>query len=81
MKSKKRAQSLIEYALILALVTVVAIAALQLLGRRINTAASNAGEQLDTATQNAGQAYCQSLDPPGTYDETTGVCTPGTSGN
>jgi len=72
MKFKKRAQSLIEYALILALVTVVAIAALQLLGKKINTAASNAGENLENATKNAGEAYCNSIG--GTYAD--GVCTP-----
>ena len=75
MKSKKRAQSLIEYALILALVTVVAIAALQLLGKKINSAATNAGKNLDNATQNASNAYCDSIG--GTYDESTGVCDPG----
>ena len=34
---KSKAQSLVEYALILALVTVIAITALQFLGQRVNT--------------------------------------------
>ncbi len=76
MKSiKRKAQSLIEYGLILALVAVVAIAALQILGKKVNNAATTAGEHIDKTSQNAAQTYCeQSVG--GTWDTDTGVCTP-----
>ena len=80
MKSiKKTAQSLIEYGLILALVAVVAIAALQILGKRVNNAATNAGNTVETSSQNAAEAYCKSIN--GTWDDTTGVCTPPANNN
>lgn len=41
-----RGQSLVEYALIIALVSVVAIVALQLLGKRVNTTLNNAASYL-----------------------------------
>ena len=63
MKSnKKLAQSLVEYGLILALVAVVAIAALQFLGKKVNEAATEAGSSVVTQTQSAAEAYCTSLD-------------------
>ncbi len=76
MKSiRKKAQSLIEYGLILALVAVVAIAALQILGKKVNDAATTAGDNIDKTSQNAAKTYCeQSVG--GTWDESTGVCTP-----
>lgn len=74
-KFKKAAQSLIEYGLILALVAVVAIAALQILGKKVNTAATTAGDNIDKTSQNAAQTYCeQSVG--GTWNADTGVCTP-----
>ena len=72
--NKKAAQSLIEYGLILALVAVVAIAALQILGQRVNNAATTAGENIEATSQNAAQAYCQSIN--GQWNAETGVCTP-----
>lgn len=75
MKFKKKAQSLIEYGLILALVAVVAIAALQILGKKVNDAATTAGDNIDKTSQNAAATYCtESVG--GTWNESTGVCTP-----
>lgn len=76
MKSnKKLAQSLIEYGLILALVAVVAIAALQILGQRVNNAAVTAGENVENSAENAAKTYCeQSVG--GSWNAETGVCTP-----
>ena len=59
--NKKIAQSLIEYGLILALVAVVAIAALQFLGKQVNSAATKAGDSVVTQTETAASAYCDSI--------------------
>ena len=73
--NKKSAQSLIEYGLILALVAVVAIAALQFLGKKVNSAATEAGNQVENAAENAAKTYCvESVG--GTWNESTSVCTP-----
>lgn len=69
---KKRAQSLVEYGLILALVAVVAISALQLLGKKVNDAADKAGDTVRDAADNAALEYCKSLDCTGISN---GVCT------
>ena len=58
---KKRAQSLVEYGLILALVAVVAVGALQLLGKKVNDAAVKTGKSIDMQTDNAPQKYCESI--------------------
>lgn len=73
--NKKLAQSLIEYGLILALVAVVAIAALQLLGKKINTAAEKSGTNIENAASNASKTYCEES-VKGTWNEETGICTP-----
>ena len=59
--NKKLAQSLVEYGLILALVAVVAIATLQLLGKKVNEAAEKSGDSVITTTDNAARAYCDAL--------------------
>jgi pilus assembly protein Flp/PilA len=71
-KNKKRAQSLVEYGLILALVAVIAIAALQVLGTKIQQASTTAGNTVTDAATNAAEAYCQSLTPP--KSAVNGVC-------
>ena len=72
---KKRAQSLVEYGLILALVAVVAIAALQFLGKRVNDAAQKAGDSVVTQTESAAEAYCKSLEASGcSWSTEKGVC-------
>lgn len=73
---KKKAQSLIEYGLILALVAVIAVTVLSKFGGTI----TNVGERTDTAvssaSSNAMEAYCQGLSPVGSkhYNTATGLC-------
>ena len=73
-KMKKKAQSLIEYGLILALVAVVAVT---ILGK-FSTSINNVGEQANTAVSSAGTnalgSYCTSIGS--TYDEDSGQCKP-----
>ena len=71
-KAAKKGQSLVEYGLILALVAVMAIAALQFMGTKINAAATNSGNQVEKASANSGEAYCKSISKD--YDSTTGLC-------
>lgn len=52
-KSAKKGQSLVEYGLILALVSVVAITVLQTMGSKITDTVENINEQLDTAIESA----------------------------
>ena len=48
-RQKRKAQSLVEYGLILALVSVVAIAVLQLMGEQIKTTVTNINVKLQNA--------------------------------
>ncbi len=59
--SKKKAQSLIEYALILAMVAVVAIAALQLLGNNIGVALRGSADVVGAGAEGAGETACQAM--------------------
>ncbi len=59
--TKKKAQSLIEYALILAMVAVVAIAALQLLGKNIAKTLTNASNIVDQGAETAGESACRAM--------------------
>jgi pilus assembly protein Flp/PilA len=52
-KKKTKGQSLVEYGLILALVSVVAITVLQLMGGQIKQTVNNVTQQLDQANQAA----------------------------
>ena len=61
LNSKKKAQSLIEYALILAMVAVVAIAALQLLGNNIGKALGQAGGVVGTGADQSGEQACTAM--------------------
>lgn len=61
LNTKKKAQSLIEYALILAMVAVVAIAALQLLGNNIGGALRGAADTVGTGAENAGENACNAM--------------------
>lgn len=70
---KKRAQSLIEYGLILALVAVVAIAVLQRLGKVITKSSQSAINQIEATTESS----CASLTIDGVVEcsiNTNGVC-------
>ena len=73
-RTAKKAQSLVEYGLILALVSVIAIAALQMMGGSINKSVTSAGQQLESSSSNSAAAYCTSMG--GTFNATTKVCTP-----
>ncbi len=61
LNSTKKAQSLIEYALILAMVAVVAIAALQLLGNNIGNALGQAGRVVGQGSQDSGEQACNAM--------------------
>lgn len=69
---KKKAQSLIEYGLILALVAVVAVV---ILGK-FSTSINKVGEQANTAVSAAGDSalgsYCTTIGK--SYDVPTGKC-------
>lgn len=65
---KSSAQSLVEYALILALVTVIAITALQFLGQKVNTAVEGVGDNVETTTKDAAKTYCEGLGSGYTWD-------------
>ncbi len=70
LNSKKKAQSLIEYALILAMVAVVAIAALQLLGNNLGTALKNAANTVGTGADSAGENACKAMNSKDSNDFT-----------
>ena len=61
-KKQKKAQSLVEYGLILALVAIIAIAALQLLGEKVQDSAKKAGDTIESASNNSAELYCKSID-------------------
>jgi Flp pilus assembly pilin Flp len=52
-RRKRRAQSLVEYGLILALVSVVAITVLQMMGNQIKTTVSNVQSRLQQANESS----------------------------
>ena len=61
LNTKKKAQSLIEYALILAMVAVVAVAALQLLGNNIGTALKTSSDAVGQGADEAGEKACKAM--------------------
>ena len=75
LNTKKKAQSLIEYALILAMVAVVAIAALQLLGNNIGSALRNAADTVGAGADTAGKNACEAMGDDFTWNETDNTCT------
>ncbi len=54
-RKKTRAQSLVEYGLILALVSVVAIAVLGIMGTKIKDTVGNINERLEEASNTSSQ--------------------------
>ena len=75
MKStKKTAQSLIEYGLILALVAVIAVTVLGKFGQTMTNVANTTNTNVNHATNNATDAYCQGIHCSG-VNPTTGLCT------
>lgn len=59
--SKKKAQSLIEYGLILALVAIIALTVLGKFGTSVTNVGNNANDQVQAAADNALCNYCNSL--------------------
>ena len=70
---KKKAQSLVEYGLILALVAIIAIAVLTKLGKTISDAGNKAGDTVSGVSNNARNNYCTSIGCSG-YNPSTGNC-------
>lgn len=73
---KSKAQSLIEYALILAMVTVIAVVALQLLGQNMANTLRQSAETINTGADDAQRKACESFGgtwAPGTGDG-AGTC-------
>ena len=69
---KKRAQSLIEYGLILALVAVIAMTVLSKLGKSVTDAGDRAANSVNVSSENAMNNYCASLGK--SYCSGTGQC-------
>lgn len=59
--SKKKAQSLVEYALILAMVAVVAVAALQMLGNNIGKTLGRSGDAVSQGSDSAAEQACSAM--------------------
>ena len=73
--SKKSAQSLIEYGLILALVAVVAVTILGKFGKSMNTMGDNSTNAIDSASNKSLDNYCKSADANSAgWDAGNGVC-------
>lgn len=74
---KKKAQSLIEYGLILALVAIIALTVLSKFGSSITNVGNKASNSVNTAGNNAQNNYCKSVDAANPhYNESTGECGP-----
>lgn len=74
---KSRAQSLIEYALILAMVTVIAVVALQLLGQNMSNTLKQSAETINTGADDVQRKACESFGgtwTPGGGDGEAGTC-------
>ena len=71
---KKKAQSLIEYGLILALVAIVALTILTKFSASTNKVGNNADAGINGAADNAQNNFCKSAGVGYTYNKTTGVC-------
>lgn len=69
----KKAQSLIEYGLILALVAVIAVTVLSKFGGTITDVGNRTNSSVSSASDNATDAYCTSIGKKG-VDSTTGLC-------
>lgn len=76
---KSKAQSLIEYALILAMVTVIAVTALQLLGQNMSNTLKKSAETINTGADDVQRKACVSLGGNWTEgtEDTPGSCSIG----
>jgi len=62
--TKKKAQSLIEYGLILALVAVIAVTVLSKFGSTITSVGDKTNETVTSVSDNSACNYCKSLPDP-----------------
>lgn len=69
---KKRAQSLIEYGLILALVAIIALAVLSKFGTTITKVGDSTDKKVDAVTENSGKSFCDAAG--GDWDPDTDFC-------
>lgn len=69
---KKKAQSLIEYGLILALVAVIAVTVLSKFGGTITNVGARTDTAVSSASNNAMQNYCSGIHL--NYNATSGLC-------
>lgn len=69
---KKKAQSLIEYGLILALVAVIAVTVLSKFGSTITNVGTRTDTAVSSASENAMQNYCDGIGKD--YNATSGLC-------
>ena len=74
MMNRKKAQSLIEYGLILALVAVIALTILGKFGTSINKVGNNASDAVNSAGDNATSNYCDSVKSGSHFNKDTGKC-------
>lgn len=70
----KKAQSLIEYGLILALVAVIAVTVLSKFGSTITDVGNRTNTSVSSASNNATDNYCKSINGGAGVDPTTGLC-------
>ena len=70
----KKAQSLIEFAIILIAVTIVAVISLQLISNKINSSSSNDDNmsKQETNIQTSEEEYCKKLGL--SWDKENGIC-------
>lgn len=71
--TKKYAQALVEYGLILALAAIIAVAVLTKLGGAITEAGNKAGNTVSGVSNNASNNYCTGIGCNG-YNAETGEC-------
>ena len=73
--SRKKAQSLIEYGLILALVAIVAISVMAKFGTQVTKSGDNAVNAMNETSSGSMNTYCNSIKG-GTagYNTSTGAC-------
>lgn len=71
----KKAQSLVEYALIMALVAAVAMVVMQQMATEVSQAGLSAASSVNTTSNSANEAWCTSIG--GTFSNNT--CVPPTN--
>jgi Flp pilus assembly pilin Flp len=74
MMNRKKAQSLIEYGLILALVAVIALTVLGKFGASITKVGNNANDAVNSAGDNATNNYCDSVKAGSKFNTAKGKC-------